>query len=174
MSLIKRAKLDPKAFVELYDLYVERLYQYLLRRLQNIQEAEDLSSQVWERVLTKIHTLKSDQEEGFAAWLFTIARNELSQFYKTKKKNTTEELLDVFTDESKKPDELVREISEAKLIHESLHSLPPQQRETIELKYFADLRNKEISVIFEISEKTVASNLSRALQTLKQNLEKLQ
>lgn len=174
MSLISKAKSDPQAFGELYDLYVERIYQYLLRRLQNQSEAEDLSAQVWEKVLTKIHTLKSDAEEGFAAWLFAITRNELNQYFRTKKRNASEELTDIFADESKKPDELMRDESEAQWIQNCLSILPPQQRETVELKYFADLRNKEIALIFNISEKTVASNLSRALKSLQQHLEKLQ
>ncbi len=174
MSLIKKAKSNPEAFVELYDRYVQRIYQYLLRRLQNQEESEDLCSAVWEKVLIKIHTLKSNEDEGFVAWLFAITRNELNQFYKNKKKSTSEVLMDIFEDKAKKPDELVVQISEAKMIQSSLLALPPQQRETVELKYFGDLRNKEIALIFEVSEKTVASNLSRALQTLKQNLEKLQ
>ncbi len=174
MTLIKRAKSQPDAFVRLYDLYVERIYQYLLRRLQHPQMAEDLCGQVWEKVLKKIGSLRSNEERSFAGWLFSIARNELNQHFRIHKKTSTQELPEGLADESKDPSDLMEDLIEADHLRELLLVLPTKQKEAVELRYFAELRNKEIAVILNISEKTVASNLSRALKTLKSRLEKLQ
>ncbi len=174
MSLIQKAKSQPEAFVELYDRYAERIYQYLQRRLHHAPDAEDLSGQVWEKALSKIHTLESDAEEGFLAWLFAIARNELNQHYRSGEKRFSQELPETLADKARGPDCLAEDSLGSQAIREALFRLPPQQRETVELRYFGDLRNKEIALLFGISEKTVASNLSRALQTLSLHLEKLQ
>lgn len=174
MTLIKKAKFSPRAFAKLYDLYVDRVYQYFLRRLGDRDLSEDLTSMVWEKVLHKIQTLKSDEDHGFAGWLFAIARNELNQHFRQLKNHPLEALPEMLVDESKKPDDLSREASQAQMLRGCLLKLPDQQRETIELKYFAELRNKEIAIILEVSEKTVASNLSRALKTLEGYLKKLQ
>jgi len=174
MSIIKKAKSDSSAFLHLYDLYVERIYNYIWRRIQNRNDAEDLTSMVWEKALKNIKNLKSDEEHGFIAWLFAIARNELNQYFKDSQKYKHLELLENHEDVCHGPAELANESFTENLIQTSLNSLPPKQKEAVELKYFADLRNQEIAKILEISEKTVASNLVRALNTLKLSLQKLQ
>lgn len=173
MSLFKRSKSQPEAFALLYDEYVGATYQYLLRRLQHVENAEDLTSRVWEKVLRKIHTLRNETKEGFCAWLFTIARNELNQHFKHRKKHATQELPEILEDQAKGPVALFRQNAQAQELHRLLAVLPVQQRETVELRYFAELKNKEIAQILGVSQKTVASNLSRALKTLKGRLEKI-
>jgi len=170
VTLIKRAKSQPEAFIQLYDAYVERIYQYLLRRLGQPEVAEDLSSQVWEKVLKKISSLRSDEELGFASWLFTIARNELNQYFRRHKKEEVYALPEILEDESKGPGDLTRETSNVEVIRQILVVLPKKQREVVEFRYFADLQNKEIAKILKVSEKTVASNLSRGLKTLHERL----
>jgi RNA polymerase sigma factor (sigma-70 family) len=51
-----------------------------------------------------------------------------------------------------------------------LNELPPRQREVILLKYFGNLRNREIGQILELDERTVASHLSRGLGALRRRL----
>ncbi len=170
MNRIQKAKSEPEAFIELYDAYAERVYQYFLRRVGHLEWAEDLCAQVWEKALQKIHALRSDQEEGFAAWLFAIARNELNQHFRRHQKQWTLELPETVEDESSGPSQILNERLEANRVRQLLTALPPKQREAIELRYFADLQNKEIARVLKISEKTVASNLSRALSTLHNRL----
>ena len=62
----------------------------------------------------------------------------------------------------------------AKQIRTLINALPDEQRETLTLRYFSDLRNKEIAKALCVSQKTVASNLSRALQTLRERWKNLQ
>ena len=150
MNLIQRAKSQPEAFVQLYDHYVERVYHYLLRRLGQSEVAEDLCSQVWEKVLTKISSLRSNEEAGFAAWLFSIARNELNQHFRRHKKQPTLELPEIVEDDARGPEQLLNDELEAEHIRQMLQVLPPKQRETVELRYFADLKNKEIALILNV------------------------
>lgn len=177
MTLIRRAKSDPKAFAKLYDAHIKGVYQYVAWRIQNRQEVEDLTAQIWETVLRKIHQLESDNETVFKAWLYTIARNTLNHFYSDKEKTATlplEEKHDNIKAEYKSPHEDAELKEDTELLNRLIEKLPEQQRETIALHFFSGLRNKEIAALQNLSEKTVASNLSRALETLRSHFKKLQ
>ncbi len=172
MDLIQRAKIEPEAFVQLYDRYVGRIYQYVLRRVGAIPDAEDLTSQTWEKALLKIHSLRAEDEFGFLAWIFSIARNELNQYFRDGKNRVPDEWPEGFQDLSRGPLDLSKDQFDADFLRHCLAALPEKQRESVELKYFGDLRNKEIALLLGISEKTVASNLSRALKLLEEPLKK--
>lgn len=147
-----------------------------MTRLHNAKECEDLTSHVWETVLKNIQHLNSDKTVVFRAWLFTIARNCLNKYF-SEKQNTALELKEeheAVRSQEPQPNETVEEKENAEQIHTLINALPDEQRETLTLRYFSDLRNKEIAKILTVSEKTVASNLSRALQTLRERFKNLQ
>ncbi|MFA6024332.1 MAG: RNA polymerase sigma factor [Candidatus Gracilibacteria bacterium] len=177
MSLIHRAKIDPKAFTQLYEEHVQAVYQYFLIRLHTKSEAEDLTSIVWEAVLKNISHLNSNKEVVFRAWLFTIARNALNKYFKEKQNQKVVELdeeKNTFKSSERSPNELAEENEDAKQIQILIEALPSEQQETLTLRYFSDLKNKEIAKLLSVSQKTVASNLSRALKTLRDRWKNLQ
>lgn len=171
-ELIKQAKYNPEAFSELYRANIKMTYNYLYSRLQNRQEAEDLTSIVWEAVLKNISQLKTNKEVGFKCWLFTIVRNTFYKHLEKNKNTIHSQLLTENKDET--PDQFLQTKEDKKHINIIIDALPAQQKEIVYMNFFADLKNKEIAVILDISEKTVASNLSRALETLRQRWKKLQ
>ncbi|MEK7146063.1 MAG: RNA polymerase sigma factor [Patescibacteria group bacterium] len=177
MTLIRRAKSNSKAFAKLYDAHIKGVYQYVAWRIQNRQEIEDLTAEIWETVLKNIHQLQSDNEVVFKAWLYTIARNTLNHFYRDKEKTATvplEEMHNNIKTENKTPHEDAELKENTELLRRLIEKLPQQQRETLTLHFLSDLKNKEIAALQNLSEKTVASNLSRALATLRSNFKKLQ
>ena len=60
-------------FAEKYQLFFPRVFAYVYGRIHNVHQAEDLVSEVFERAFLKMGSLRND--EAFATWLFTIARN---------------------------------------------------------------------------------------------------
>src|SRR5712691_8869034 len=68
---------DREAFAELYDEYVDRVYRYLLYRVRDTADAEDLTSEVFTRAFANIHRYRW-QGKSFLAWLYTIARNAVT------------------------------------------------------------------------------------------------
>lgn len=173
-SLIRRAKTDPRAFTKLYESHVDAVYQYCAYRLNDKQSAEDLCSEVWENALLHIHELESDHPIVFKAWLFRIAKNCLNKKWKDKKTLSLDESAERIKDEAPTPSLLSKQNEEAKQMRELVDALPDKQKETVALHFFSGLRNKEIAALLETSEKTVASNLSRALDTLHSWLKNLQ
>src|SRR5438309_483300 len=77
-DVIARAKSgDRVAFAELYDRHVDSVYRYLLYRVREPSDAEDLASEVFTRAFANIHRYRW-QGKSFLAWLYTIARNAVT------------------------------------------------------------------------------------------------
>ncbi len=174
--LIKWSKKDPQAFARLYQEHVNATYQYCAHRLNSSAEAEDLTSQVWELVLKEIRSLQSDDPIVFRAWLFQITKRELYRFFEKKKKAPAplNEAAERVEDSNDAPHLQAHGNEQKEFLRRLVNALPEQQRETVALHFFSDLKNKEIAQIMDLSEKTVASNLCRALDTLRSWLKKVQ
>lgn len=68
---------DTGAFAEIYDLHSDQVYRYVLYRLREPADAEDVTSEVFTRAFANIHRYKW-QGKSFLAWLYTIARNAIT------------------------------------------------------------------------------------------------
>jgi len=78
--LVQRAKEgDPAAFAELYDRYQPAIYRYIFYRVDNTATAEDLTSEVFVRLVERIDRFRY-QGRPLLAWLYTIARNLVMRF----------------------------------------------------------------------------------------------
>ena len=76
--LIEAAQRDPARFAELYENNFERVYAYVARRVGNRAEAEDLTSEVFHQALANLQRFEW-RGIPFAAWLFRIAANLISE-----------------------------------------------------------------------------------------------
>lgn len=61
----------------IFETYYKRIYNYIYYRVNSNEEAEDLTSQVFEKVMLKIDTYSKDKA-NFEVWLFAIARNVIN------------------------------------------------------------------------------------------------
>ena len=69
-----------EAFAQLYDQYLPKVFRYMSYRIVDTHMAEDLTSTVFEKALTKFKTYDSEKA-GFSTWIFSIARNTLIDHY---------------------------------------------------------------------------------------------
>ncbi|MEK7863980.1 MAG: sigma-70 family RNA polymerase sigma factor, partial [Chloroflexota bacterium] len=77
-DVIERARGgDRSAFGELYDAHCDAVYRYILYRVREPSDAEDLTSEVFTRAFANIHRYRW-QGKSFLAWLYTIARNAVT------------------------------------------------------------------------------------------------
>lgn len=173
-NLVKLAKENKDAFADLYRQHVEVVYNFFLVRYGNVQDAEESTSDTWEIVVKKIQHLRSDDLMSFRAWLFKIAKNLLKKKWNKSSNKTLpyEEFLDFREDLETPDDNLSKE--ELKSLWNDVDKLPKKQKEVIILRFASDLKNKEIAKLIGLSEKTVASNLSRALDALRKNVHEMQ
>lgn len=162
--LIQKAARDPDAFAKLYQKYIQPSYAFIAFRVSDCAHAEDLTSELWIKILKHLPELKSSKPEVFRAWLFTMARNLVTDFHRTRARQETLEMTENIPTEPSQETDFV----EQALLRNLVKQLPQKQAEIVSLRFFSGLRNKEIAGQLDISEKTVASNLSRALKQLKE------
>lgn len=71
-------------FVQVFNLYYKRIFNYTYYRINVKDDAEDLTSQIFQKVISKINTFNKDKAE-FEIWLFAIARNTVNDYLRKSK-----------------------------------------------------------------------------------------
>ncbi len=88
-SIVVRAQEgDQAAFDMIYEQFADALFRYLYARCGSAALAEELTGDVWVRVVERLPTFRfagDNSEAVFAAWLYTIARNLLIDYYRRKR-----------------------------------------------------------------------------------------
>ena len=147
---ISRAKKnDQKAFNFLLDAYWDDVYGFQLKRIENENDAEDITIQTFSRAFDKISTF--NEYYKFKTWLITISKNIHIDLLR-KEKNSISQIISnddksvyQIMDESPSPeDELITKQHLAKLLRD-IKRLKPHYQEIINLRYFQELSYKEIS-----------------------------
>ncbi|GAA4269798.1 RNA polymerase sigma factor [Hyunsoonleella aestuarii] len=147
---IKRAKMnDQKAFNYLLDLYWDDVYGFQLKRIQNENDAEDVTIRAFSKAFDKIDTF--DESYKFKTWLIAISKNIHIDLLRKEKKSITHIITKdnkgIFQvlDESPTPeDKLITEQHLAKLLRD-IKKLKPDYQKVINLRFFQELTYKEIS-----------------------------
>ena len=167
-GLVSRARDDPDALQALYRLYVRRIYGYVASRINNRQDAEDVVSEVFLRMVRTLDRFSNRHGYSFAAWIFTIARNAVSDYYRDRRKTEVSVSPDALPQpRADDPDAALSQQEAAAELRRRVRALPERQREVIVLRFFGGLCNGEIARVLEIDARTVASHLSRGLRTLR-------
>jgi RNA polymerase sigma-70 factor, ECF subfamily len=164
--LVEAAQSDPAKFADLYDIHFERIYAFIVRRVQDRDKAEDLTSEVFHRALAN---LKSYEWRGapFAAWLFRIAANAISdQFKRTARKPDS---ADGPPEASEEPEQEAAE-TRARLFR-LVEKLPSEQRRVIFGRFVEQRSIREIAQQLGKSEGAVKQLQFRALEKLRSQME---
>lgn len=167
-ELVSRAKAqDTVALGRIYDLFVERIYRFVYVRVGRREDAEDVTEQVFVKVLKNIGNY---EERGlpFEAWLFRIVRNLVTDYYRGRRKTFVplDEAVHVI-DPKPKPEEAVSVKLQYEEVLEQIRKLPERYQEIIELKFIEELTNDEISHILKKPVDQIRVLQSRALAKLK-------
>jgi len=164
---LARAPEDPQAFKRLYDHYFPRLYAYVSYRVGRVQDTEDLVAETFLKAIEKIDSFEWRHKNSFAAWLFSIARNLISNFRRQEQRWETVPLDESPNLQARKllPEDVVMQKEKFQRLRKLIGTLTPRQQEIITLRFFGGLRNQEIAEILGIDERTVAAHLCRGLET---------
>ena len=168
LNLIHAARKDPDAFGALYRLYVEKVYRYLYSRMGNVAEAEDITAQAFLAAYESFAGFH--REEHFASWLFAIARNKATDYYRQQKKLSPLGLTEDLAVENDPINEVIQSeqsLALAKLIQ----TLPEEERELLQLRFLAELSFPEIAHLLHRNEEAVKKSIYRLLARLHNQLE---
>ncbi len=162
---------DPQAFIALYDLYFQRVYNYFCTRCADPCLADDLTAQIFQRLLEKI--FQYDPRRGpFEPWLFGIARNLVNGYFRRQRFTWLPlEALKHAPASGPALEEQAALADERAELLRALARLDERSRDLLSLKYYAGLAGGEIAALTGLSEGNVRVSLHRALQRLRAILE---
>ncbi len=155
---------DRVAQRELYDRCSPKVFR-LVVRMVGIQEANDLSQQIFLQTYRTIHQFSA--RSGFETWLYRLATNECLQFLRYAKRHPSELLLYEPADRSAGHE---HQLQSRELLDRGLQRLDPELRAVFLLQQVEGLGYRELAETLKISEGTVASRLNRARSKLKEYL----
>jgi RNA polymerase sigma-70 factor (ECF subfamily) len=161
---------DEAALAELYNLYFPRVYRYILARMGNTYDAEDLTEEVFLRVLDAIERFQW-REAPFSAWLFRIAHNAvISQRRKEGARGRSSPLSEALPVKSQGPDEMVENRLALNEIMKAAETLPEAQRRVIGLRFAAGLTVAETARAMGKGEGNVKVIQHKAIAKLREML----
>ncbi|MHC4324892.1 MAG: RNA polymerase sigma factor [Planctomycetota bacterium] len=170
--LIKRACSDRAAFALLYRLHYERVFRYCCRRLFSRHEAEDVTSEVFFRVMRTISTFDGNSN-GFRNWLYRIATNAVNDHLKTAIRRA-EAIRNAALQNGRgnAPDqESDDELQKKNLaVKQAILRLKPKYQTVITLRFFEKMKLVEIAEILGQNPATIRTQLARALSRLRKEL----
>ena len=156
-------------YAELYRQYLPRILNYIRLRVDGEDLAQDLTAAVFERAISRQHTLR--RREAFGAWIFRIARNTVAGYYRRRQPTVPLEQAANESSSQPSPPEVLMHRQELARLQGALASLSEREQEIIRLKFGAELKNTEIGSVLRLRPGNVAVILYRALRKLRTCLE---
>jgi RNA polymerase sigma-70 factor (ECF subfamily) len=160
---------DPKAFGRLFDEFHEPVYRFIASRVNRPSDAEDLTQLVFVKAL---EALPRYEQRGipFGGWLFRLARNTIIDHARTRHDHAElDAAADRAADEAG-PDEVTLLRQDLDAVARALNELTDDQREAIELRFFAGLSAREAAEAMGKQEGTVRGLQFRAIAALRRSL----
>jgi RNA polymerase sigma-70 factor (ECF subfamily) len=168
LDWIQRAKDDPKHFAPLYETYYEAIFRYVYQRMDDVETAEDVTSQIFMKAMNHINKYEY-RGLPFSSWLFRIAKSELNQAFRDNKAQRTVNVETVqLADMMNEMDEEESEMNRKKLLA-AIAKLKDDAIQIIEMRFFEKRSFKEISEILNMTENNAKVKCFRALEKLKQH-----
>jgi RNA polymerase sigma-70 factor (ECF subfamily) len=161
-----------EALEELYLIHFDRIYSYLHMSVGNRHDAEDLTTQVFVKMLESIGKFRW-RSAPFSAWLFRIAHNLAMDHFRANKRWQPE-------DDVPEPDpgegsaaeeEALQSIGRQSML-EMIEKLSHEQQQVLTLKFVFNFSNAEAATILDKTEGAIKSLQHRALASLQRQLDK--
>jgi len=177
-DLIKKAQKEPEVFGKLYDKYYPQIFGYILKRVADLEIAQDITSETFFKALKNLWKFRW-KNISFSAWLYRIANNEIANYFRKNKKYSISldklkekgfEPISLHNPETEflKAQEELKKHQDFLKIQEKISQLPIKYQEVIILRFFEKKKVKEIAEILGKKEGTIKSLLHRGLEKLKE------
>ncbi|RMG86073.1 MAG: RNA polymerase sigma factor [Bacteroidetes bacterium] len=167
------ARGNQDAFRQLYDLLGDKVYNTALSYVQNAEDAEEITQDVFIKIHQNAGNFKG--ESAVSTWVYRITVNTALNVVKRKKRWR---ILPFGTEANDQPDfehpgVLLEKKEHAKYLFKAIDRLPESQKTAFILSYVEGLPRQEVADIMEVSLKAVESLLQRGKKNLRDHLEKM-
>ncbi len=153
------------AVTAIYERYRQRIYRFLYYRLGHQQTAEDLTADVFVRLLEALPRYRPGTAP-FQAWLYRIARNLVTDWARRAALRNTDPLPTGLRDNGYSPATLVAQQLNSELLMEALQRLPQSQCDVLVLRFIAEMPIAEVALTLNKSESAVKALQARGLEAL--------
>lgn len=159
-----------RAFSKLLDLYQERLYWHIRKIVVTHDNANDVLQNTFLRVYKSLPNFK--QQSSLHTWMYKIAYNESIRFLESQKKRTHSAIDEVSERYlGSLVDDVFFDGDEAQLkLQKILSELPEKQRQVFHMKYYDNLKFREISDVLEIKEGTIKTHYYGAVKYIEEHI----
>ncbi len=169
-ELIERARTgDTGAIAVFYEQFRDAIYRFLYYRLGNPQAAEDLTSEVFLRMINSLSDYRP-QNVSFQAWLYQIARNLSIDHYRKNSSHTQTVLEDnLVTGDSSSGSPVERKLTSITL-RQALTQINEDQRDVLVMRFVAGMPISEVAQALRRSENAIKALQRRGLLSLRKIL----
>lgn len=163
---------DVKAFDDLYNKYAARLYNFSLKYLKSVEEAEEVVQEVFLYIWDKRDGLKPDN--SFNAYVFTIAYNIIRKYFNKKSRENAykDDLIYTFLQLENNLDKIIDYKFLLEKVELIINALPARRKEIFIKRKYDGLSVKQIAEELEISPNTVENQLASAQKQILNELQK--
>ncbi|MCD4752894.1 MAG: RNA polymerase sigma factor [Anaerolineaceae bacterium] len=169
--LLQRAKKgDPVAFAEIYDRCHPPIYRYIRYRVSDIQDVDDLTSDVFMCLVERINRF-SYRGRPILAWLYTIARNLIIDYYRREGREKLSPINEQLAANTIAPEEYANQAFSVQMLSEGLRQLTENQQEIIIFKFFEGYSNAQVAQLMGKPIGAIKSLQHRGLAALRRALE---
>lgn len=157
---------DSDAFAVLYDAYISQIYNFIYYKTLHQETAEDISAEVFIKAWRKLAQFK---DGSFVAWLYSIARHTVIDYYR---RHHEHQDIDDCWDLTDGTDFLAMIDQGLNLdkVKSALKSLKSEDREILIMRFWQDLSFAEIAQRLDKKEGAVKMSCARALERLRSNM----
>lgn len=165
----RAARGDAAAFHGLYEQLAPRLHRFVLIRVRDRADGEDLVQRIF---LKMIEALPRYESRGipFGAWVFRLARNTVIDFERTQRVHEPLGEIEDRPSDAAGPDALAELEQERAAVRAAIATLTPDQQDVVTYRFFAGLRPAEIATLMNRREGSVRALQFRAIETLRARL----
>jgi RNA polymerase sigma-70 factor (ECF subfamily) len=177
---LARARTDPDAFAAFYDRYASRVLVFFARRVLDAEAALDLTSETFAQALKNRDQFRGQLEEEEQAWLFAIARTQLTRYWRRGKverealRRYGVEVPPLTDAELERVERLagLRDLTPHLL--DAIAVLPPDQRRAVHLRVVEELDYAQVAQSTGVTEQVARARVSRGLRTMARELAPLE
>jgi RNA polymerase sigma-70 factor (ECF subfamily) len=160
---------DKEAVSALYEAYARPIYRYISYRVDSDSLAEDLTSEVFVRMVQRLPHYQ-DTGAPFGAWLYRIAATQVADHYRQKRHRVTQSISDEQPGDDTDPLNTLARQEEREHLRKALRSLPEEYQTLLILRFMQQLPHIEVAAVLNKSEAAIRTMQHRALKALAEQL----
>lgn len=166
----KAVKGDKKAFTDLYEIHLSRVYRHIYYRVGTASDAEDLTQEVFLRAW---HSIRSyvPGKRPFLAWLYVIAHNLVIDYYRKRGRARLVPLEDMPPAAGARQDSDMESMLDLDTVRRLLAKLSGDEQRVLMLRFVEGLDNPDVASALGKSQGAIRVIQFRALRRLRKLLE---